>query len=259
MWGRVHKSLMAKVDFLQEFLILRFLNIFPVELSKYFVLKVIDFGRQDILRSPVQWQAKEVAKEILEAEQGNRKQGNLSGTGVWTARTVLQMQLAFLQFLQCFRSMLHEQVCRLLLYCSFFPELYCFHLFLHGPKSWGSCLLNTGCDGGYGKLSEPNNIRGNLRKIAFPSDFSMKRTKDVQNRRFRALWCQWWLLAARGMVELGDAVVMKRPSFHKTCLAQASWHGACRKGNCCKWEIYLTFCLGPEGCGGSHGDQMYLL
>jgi len=85
-----------------------------VELSKYFVLKAIDFGRQDILRSPVQWQAKEVAKEILEAEQGDRKQGNLSGTGVWTARTVLQMQFACLQFLQCFRSMLNEQVCGLL-------------------------------------------------------------------------------------------------------------------------------------------------
>lgn len=72
------------------------------------------FWRQDILRSPVQWQEKEVAKEILEVEQGNRKQGNLSGTGVWTARTVLQMQFAFLQFLQCFRSMLNEQVCGLL-------------------------------------------------------------------------------------------------------------------------------------------------
>ena len=62
----------------------------------------------------MQWQEKEVAKEILEVEQGNRKQGNLSGTGVWTARTVLQMQFAFLQFLQCFRSMLNEQVCGLL-------------------------------------------------------------------------------------------------------------------------------------------------
>ena len=131
---------MAKVDFCKSSWLFEDFYIFPTEFPNILcmVLKVIDFGHwQDYPKVTGAMAGKGGGKGDFGGGTGSQKPGksehrSLDSTIRFSKGTVLKVQFPFVQFLQCFRSMLNKQVFGLF----FFPEFYFFHLLpLHGPKS----------------------------------------------------------------------------------------------------------------------------